>query len=40
VVDCKQGEDRRQTIFYIPAARRQVPDVIDYGFCRIDFSKA
>ncbi len=40
VVDCKQGEDRRQTIFYIPAARRQVPGVIDYGFCRIDFSKA
>jgi predicted transcriptional regulator len=36
VVDCRQGTDRRQTIFYIPAARRQVPGVIDYGFCKLD----
>jgi predicted transcriptional regulator len=36
VVECRQGADRRQTIFYIPAARRQVPGVIDYGFCKID----
>ena len=35
IVECKQGADRRQTIFYIPAARRQVPGVIDYGFCKI-----
>jgi predicted transcriptional regulator len=35
VVECRQGADRRQTIFYIPAARRQVPGVIDYGFCKI-----
>ena len=36
VVECKQGADRRHTIFYIPAARRQVPGVIDYGFCKVD----
>lgn len=36
VVECRQGEDRRQTIFYIPAARRQVPGVIDYGFCKLE----
>jgi hypothetical protein len=36
VVDCRQGEDRRQTIFYIPAARRQVPGVINYGFCKLE----
>ena len=40
VVECKQGEDRRQTIFYIPAARRQVPGVIDYGFCKIEVKPA
>ncbi len=36
VVECKQGTDRRQTIFYIPAARRQTPGVIDYGVCKVD----
>jgi hypothetical protein len=36
IVDCKRGEDRRQTIFYIPAARRQMPGVIDYGVCKVD----
>lgn len=40
VVECRVGEDRRQTIFYIPAACRQVPGVIDYGFCKIDVRQA
>jgi hypothetical protein len=31
---------RRRTIFYIPAARRLVPGVIDYGFCKIDLRLA
>jgi hypothetical protein len=32
-------EDRRQTLIYIPAARRPAPGVIDYGFCKIDLNK-
>jgi DNA-binding transcriptional ArsR family regulator len=36
VVEWKTGEDRRQSVFYIPAARRPAPGVLDYGFCRID----
>jgi predicted transcriptional regulator len=36
IVECKQGADRRQTIFHIPAARRTVPGVIDYGVCKVD----
>lgn len=36
IVECRQGEDRRQTIFSIPAARRPAPGVIDYGFCKLD----
>ena len=40
VVEWKTGEDRRQTIFYIPAARRTAPGVIDYGFCKIDLKQA
>jgi hypothetical protein len=35
VVDWRRGADRRQTIFYIPAARRPTPGVIDYGFCKL-----
>lgn len=40
VVECRVGEDRRQTIFSIPAARRTVPGVIDYGFCKIEVKQA
>lgn len=36
VVDCRFGEDRRQSIYSIPAVRRPAPGVIDYGFCKID----
>jgi predicted transcriptional regulator len=36
VVAGRTGTDRRQTVFSIPAARRQVPGVIDYGFCKIE----
>jgi len=35
VVECFQGEDRRKTMFRIPAACRQVPGVIDYGICKL-----
>jgi hypothetical protein len=35
IVEWRQGMDRRQTIFYIPAARRTVPGVVDYGFCKL-----
>ena len=40
VVESCPGEDRRQTVFHIPAARRTVPGVIDYGFCKIDVTRA
>jgi hypothetical protein len=35
VVECYAGADRRKTLFRIPAACRQVPGVIDYGFCKL-----
>jgi len=35
IVDCRRGVDRRQTMFFIPAVRRQTPGVIDYGFCKL-----
>jgi predicted transcriptional regulator len=35
VVECYAGEDRRKTMFRIPAACRQVPGVIDYGICKL-----
>jgi hypothetical protein len=40
VVEGGPGEDRRETIFHIPAARRTVPGVIDYGFCKIEVTRA
>jgi hypothetical protein len=40
VVECRPGEDRRESRYYIPAARRPAPDVIDYGFCKIDLTQA
>ena len=33
------GEDRRQTVYQIPAVFRTVPAVLDFGFCRIELSK-
>jgi len=35
VVASKEGEDRRQILFYIPAENRPEPGILDYGFCRI-----
>jgi predicted transcriptional regulator len=40
VVELRAGEDRRQSIYYIPAARRPAPGVLDYGFCKIDLKLA
>jgi len=39
VVETRVGGDRRQSIFYIPAARRPAPGVLDYGFCKIDLKQ-
>ena len=36
VVEFRLGEDRRQSLYSIPAARRPASGVIDYGFCKID----
>jgi hypothetical protein len=35
----KQGEDRRQPAFYIPAAHRLATGVLDFGFCVIDLKR-
>jgi len=35
VVASKEGDDRRQILFYIPAENRPEPGILDYGFCRI-----
>jgi hypothetical protein len=35
----KQGEDRRQPAFYIPAAHRPATGVLDFGFCVIDLKR-
>jgi len=40
VVDGHAGEDRRQSVYSIPATRRPAPGIIDYGFCVIDLNKA
>jgi DNA-binding transcriptional ArsR family regulator len=39
VIEGKPGTDRRQSVFYIPAARRPAPGVLDFGFCVIDLKK-
>ena len=39
VVIAFAGEDRRQTVYQIPAARRPSPGVLDYGFCVLDLNK-
>jgi predicted transcriptional regulator len=33
------GEDRRQSIYRIPAQYRRAPGVVDYGFCVVDLGK-
>ena len=35
VAEARAGEDRRLTVFSIPAAFRPEPGVLDYGFCRL-----
>jgi hypothetical protein len=35
VVDSRSGTDRRAEIFFLPAARRPEPGVLDFGSCRI-----
>jgi len=39
VLEWKKGEDRRQSVFYIPATRRSASGVLDFGFCVIDLKK-
>jgi predicted transcriptional regulator len=40
VVECRAGEDRRHSVYSIPATRRPASGVIDYGFCKIDLRQA
>lgn len=40
VVQCRAGTDRRQSIFYIPAARRPASGVLDFGICKVDLKQA
>ena len=37
ILENRPGEDRRQSIFSIPAAYRENPGVIDLGFCQLQF---
>jgi predicted transcriptional regulator len=37
VLECRAGEDRRQTLFAVPAAYRENPGVIDFGFGQLQF---
>lgn len=39
LVAATAGQDRRQTIYQIPASLRPAPGVIDVGFCRIDAAR-
>lgn len=39
VMENRPGEDRRQSVFSIPAACRATPAVLDFGFCAIDLKK-
>ncbi len=36
----RPGEDRRQSVFYIPDAYRATPGVLDFGFCVVKLDKA
>jgi hypothetical protein len=33
IVENRPGEDRRQSVFTIPAACRATPGALDFGFC-------
>lgn len=35
VLGCETGEDRRESVYFIPAVFRATPGVIDYGVCQI-----
>lgn len=37
VLDFAAGEDRRQTMFFVPAVYREYPGVLDFGFCQLQF---
>ena len=37
VLDWYAGEDRRQTVFFLPAAYCKKPGVVDFGFCQLQF---
>ena len=39
ILENRPGEDRRQSVFSIPAAYRATPEVLDFGFCVIDLKK-
>ena len=39
VVGAFAGEDRRQTVYQIPAAFRPAPNVLDFGFCLVRLDK-
>lgn len=40
VLENRPGADRRQSVFFIPAARRATPGVLDFGFCLLKLDKA
>lgn len=37
VLEWYAGEDRRQTLFSLPAVYRETPGVVDFGFCQLQF---
>src|ERR1035437_9986518 len=39
VLESRAGDDRRQTLYQIPSARRPAPGVLDYGFCVLHLDK-
>ena len=39
ILENRPGEDRRQSVFSIPAACRATPGQLDFGFCVIDLKK-
>src|SRR5690349_17557194 len=39
VVQCRAGADRRHSLFFIPAARRPAPGVLDFGICKVDLKQ-
>jgi hypothetical protein len=35
VLGCTAGEDRRETVYFIPKVFRAEPGILDFGICRI-----